>query len=93
MSTDEHAKNNLPDVAARWLERDGSELQRARTEQSFCVSKTEIADEGYNLSVNRYKETVHAEAEYRLPKEVITELNELEAAIQQGLRELEAMLG
>src|SRR5205823_5252703 len=75
----EHAKNNLPDVAARWLERDGSELQRARTEQSFCVAKADIAAPDYILSVNRYKEAIHEEVEHRRPHEIITELNKLEA--------------
>ena len=89
---EEHAKNNLPDVAARWLERDGSELQRARTEQSFCVPKAEIAAQGYDLSVNRYREVLREEVEHRPPTEIITELNKLEAEIQQGLVELEAMV-
>lgn len=89
---EEHAKNNLPDVAARWLERDGSELLRARTQQSFCVPRSEIAARGYDLSMNRYKEAAKGEVEYRSPKEIVTELNELEVEIQKGLRELEGML-
>jgi type I restriction enzyme M protein len=79
-------------VAARWRERDGSELQRARTEQSFCVPKADIAAQGYNLSVNRYQEAVHKEVEHRPPQEIITELTKLEMQIQEGLRDLEAML-
>jgi type I restriction enzyme M protein len=93
LTAEDHAKNNLPDVAARWLERDDSELQRARTEQSFCVPKAEIAAQGYDLNVNRYQEAVHEEVEYQPPKEIITELNNLEAEIQDGLRELGVMLG
>jgi type I restriction enzyme M protein len=89
----EHEKNNLPDVAARWFERDGSELQRARTEQSFCVPKADIAAKGYDLSVNRYQETVHEDVKYRSPKEIITELNKLETEIQQGVSELKRMVG
>ncbi|WUD72201.1 N-6 DNA methylase [Streptomyces sp. NBC_00510] len=52
----EHEKNNLPDVLRRWKLRNNSELQRARTEQSFCVQKAEIASQGYDLSMNRYAE-------------------------------------
>ncbi|HEV8149800.1 MAG TPA: class I SAM-dependent DNA methyltransferase [Gemmatimonadales bacterium] len=92
LSPEEHAKNNLPDVAARWLERDGSELQRARTEQSFCIPKSDIAAGGYSLNVNRYKEAVHAEVAHRPPLEIITDLTKLEAEIQEGLRELGVML-
>jgi type I restriction enzyme M protein len=43
LNEDEHAKNNLPDVLARWRERDGAERARARTAQSFCVAREEIA--------------------------------------------------
>jgi type I restriction enzyme M protein len=59
LSEAEHAKNNLPDVLARWRRKDGAERQRARTDQSFCVPKAEIAGNGYDLSINRYKEVVH----------------------------------
>ncbi|GAB3709664.1 HsdM family class I SAM-dependent methyltransferase [Nocardiopsis oceani] len=57
----EHEKNNLPDVLARWSRRDGSEQDRARTDQSFCVPKADIAAENYDLSLNRYKEVVYEE--------------------------------
>jgi len=91
--TDEEArKNDLPDAAARWAERTGSELQRARTEQSFCVPKAEIAAADYDLSLNRYKEVVHEATEHRPPKEIIAELKALEREIAEGLDELEAML-
>jgi type I restriction enzyme M protein len=88
----EHAKNNLPDVLARWSEKDGAERQRARTEQSFCVPKVEIAGNGYDLSINRYKEVVHDAVEYVPPMEILTRLRALEAEIQAGLQELEGML-
>ena len=90
--SDEHAKNNLPDIAARWAERDGAERERPRTAQSFCVPKAEIAAAGYDLSINRYKEVVHEAAEHRPPKEIIAELKALEKEIAEGLEELEEML-
>lgn len=65
---------------------------RERTEQSFCVSKAEIAAADYDLSLNRYKEVVHEAAEYRAPKGIIAELKALELEISEGLDELEAML-
>ncbi|MFY1577892.1 type I restriction-modification system subunit M [Verrucosispora sp. WMMD703] len=92
LTADEHAKNNLPDALARWSRRDGDELKRARTEQSFCVPKSDIADQGYDLSLNRYKEVVHEEVEHRPPLEIIADLERLESEIQQGMAELKAML-
>lgn len=85
-------KNNLPDIAVRWKERNAAERERSRTAQSFCVSKAEIAAAGYDLSINRYKEVVHEAAEHRPPKEIIAELKALEKEIADGIAELEAML-
>src|SRR5438067_3080111 len=39
LTEDEHAKNNLPDVLARWNQRDKAERDRSRTAQSFCIPK------------------------------------------------------
>lgn len=84
--------NDLPDARARWLERSGAELKRARTEQSFCVPKDDIIAHGYDLSLNRYKEIVHDEVEHRPPLEIIAEIEKLEGKIVAGLAELKAML-
>jgi type I restriction enzyme M protein len=91
-SDDEHAKNNLPDIAARWAQRSGTERNRLRTAQSFCVPKAEIVGAAYDLSINRYKEAVHEAAEHRPPKEIIEELKALEQEIAEGLDELARML-
>ena len=60
--------------------------------QSFCVPKAEIAANGYDLSLNRYKEVVHEEVEHLPPLEVLQTLAELEEQIQQGMKDLNAML-
>ena len=93
LTGDAHGKNNLPDIAARWTQRDTTERDRERTDQSFCVPKADISDQGYDLSINRYKEVVHDEIEHRPPTEIIAELRDLEAQITAGLDELEALLG
>ena len=92
LNPDEHAKNNLPDVATRWTLRDNSERDRARTAQSFCVPKADIAANGYDLSLNRYKEVVHEQVEHIPPKTLLENLNRLEKEIEAGLKELEGML-
>lgn len=89
---DEHAKNNLPDLLVRWGQRDALELERDRTDQSFCVPKCDIAGNDYDLSINRYKEVVHAVHEHLPPKEILAKLANLEAEIQAGMKELEGML-
>jgi type I restriction enzyme M protein len=92
LTSDEHARNNLPDVLARWHQREGKERARARTEQSFTVKREEIAAADYDLSLNRYKEVVHDQVEHVSPQQLIAELNALEDEIQAGLKQLEDML-
>jgi type I restriction enzyme M protein len=84
--------NDLPDVLARWAARTTTERDRARTEQSFFVPKADIAAQGYDLSLNRYKEIVHDEAEHRPPLEIVADIETLEGEIDKGLAELKAML-
>ena len=88
----DHAKNNLPDVIKRWQQRDAAEQQRSHTEQSFCVPKGDIAAQGYDLSINRYKEVVHEAVEHLPPKEILAKLAKLEEEIQAGMKALEGML-
>jgi type I restriction enzyme M protein len=92
LTPEEHAKNNLPDALARWALRDEAELKRARTEQSFCVPKADIAAQGYDLSFNRYKEGIPDEAQHRPPLDILAELDEIEKEIERGIADLEAML-
>jgi type I restriction enzyme M protein len=93
LTDEEHSKNNLPDVLSRWLGRNTTERDRDRTAQSFCVPKADIVAQGYDLSLNRYKEVVHEEVDHRAPKDIIADLAKLEAEIQQGMKELAGMIG
>jgi type I restriction enzyme M protein len=88
----ELAKNNLPDILARWSDRNGSERGRPRTAQSFTVSRDEIAGSGYDLSINRYREVEHAEIEHDPPEKIIAQLRSLDAEIAGGLARLEELL-
>lgn len=86
------AADDLPDVLARWRGRTGAELERVRTAQSFCVPKDDVVAQGYDLSLNRYKEHVHDEGEHRPPLEIIAEIEQLEDEIASGLAELKILL-
>lgn len=92
LAAEEQPKNNLPDVLARWFEKDKGERKRKRTEQSFCVPKADIEAQGYDLSLNRYKEVVHEEVKYDPPKEILKRLAKLEDEIIKGIKDLEGML-
>lgn len=89
---DAEGNNDLPDIRMRWKQRNTGEKTRFRTEQSFCVPKQEIADNGYDLSINRYKEVVHEAVEYEAPSKLLADLKKLEEEIMQGMNELEGLL-
>jgi type I restriction enzyme M protein len=96
LSEQDHAKNNLPDVLARWARHNDAgedgERQRPRTAQSFCVPKADIAAQGYDLSINRYKEVVHALVQHESPQAILARLAVLEDEIQAGMKALGGML-
>ena len=56
------------------------------------MSREDIVAAGYDLSINRYKEVVHAEVEHAAPADIIRELRALEDEIAKGLTALEGML-
>ena len=88
----DHGKNNLPDILARWGKRASSERKRARTEQSFCVTKADLVAQGYDLSLNRYKEVLHTAVKHASPADILSRLDSLEEEIRDGIGELREML-
>ena len=89
--TPQPEKSNLADILARWQNRE-AERKRTRTDQSFLVPKAEIADNDYDLSINRYKELEYEAVEYDPPKVILERLAELEEEIARGGEELARML-
>lgn len=83
--------NDIPDIIARFHNLE-AEAARERTEQSFMVPKQEIVDNGYDLSINKYKKIEYVPVEYPPTSEILAELRALEKDIAKGLDELEAML-
>ena len=83
--------NDIPDIISRY-ENLPAEENRQRTEQSFMVPVEEIRDNGYDLSINKYKEIVYEKVEYEPTSVILGKINTLEAEIQQELAELQKML-
>ena len=84
-------ENDIPDIVARFKNLD-AEKDRARTEKSFFVPKQEIVDNGYDLSINKYKKTEYKPVEYPPTSEIMAELRRLEKEVNTAMDELEVML-
>lgn len=88
----ETKENDIPDIIKRFKSLSG-ETERKRTEQSFFVPKKEIAGNGYDLSINKYKEIEYVPVEYPPTEEIMAELRELEMKIGEEMDALEQLLG
>ncbi len=87
----EIAENDIPDIISRFHNLE-QEADRQRTEQSFFVPKQEIADNDYDLSINKYKKVEYVPVKYPSTSEIMADLHGLEMEITAGLAELEDML-
>ena len=83
--------NDINDIIERFNNLD-KEVDRKKTEQSFFVDVNEIRENGYDLSINKYKEIVYEEVVYDAPVVIMNRVKELEKEISVGLEELERML-
>ncbi|CAH1085583.1 class I SAM-dependent DNA methyltransferase [Candidatus Nitrotoga sp. 1052] len=89
----ENADNDLSDVLIqyrRW--RNGESDFTDRTAKAFKVSAADIRAHNFELSINRYRETMHQEVKCEEPKVILARMRTLEAEIQRDMAELEAML-
>ena len=84
-------ENDIPDIIERFRNRD-AEVDRKRTEKSFMVPKKEIVDNGYDLSINKYKEVEYVAVEYPPTSEIMTNIRELEMEIGKEMDKLERLL-
>ena len=85
-------QNDIPDIIERFHNLDKEEA-RERTEQSFFVPKQEIIDNGYDLSINKYKKVEYQAVEYAPTSEILDELDRLNALIEEETKVLRELLG
>jgi len=90
--------NDIPDVVAQWKAWDHGRSDEVlqhfedRKAKAFYVPVQEIVENGFDLSLNRYKEIEYEEVAYDPPKVILQQLRDLEDDIRKGLDELEGML-
>lgn len=85
------SENDIPDIINRFNHLD-QEMERKRTDQSFMVDLADIVANDYDLSINKYKETVYVAKEYPPTEEIIKEIENIEVQIQNELAELKKLL-
>ena len=83
--------NDIPDIISRFKNLE-AEKDRKRTDKSFMVPKKEIADNDYDLSINKYKEVEYVAVEYPPTVEIMANIREIEKQISREMDELEKLL-
>ncbi|MBU3114113.1 class I SAM-dependent DNA methyltransferase [Clostridium lacusfryxellense] len=83
--------SDIDDIIERFSNLD-KETDSKRKEQSFFVPVQEIRDNGYDLSINKYKEIEYEELVYDAPSVILEKLKGLEAEIVVGIEKLERMI-
>ena len=68
---------DLQEIATRYHKR-SAKKDTDRTQKYFSVSRSQIEEEGYDLSFSRYKEDVYEEIEYDAPSVILNKLIEAE---------------
>lgn len=86
------AENDITDIIERFHNLDKEE-KRERTEKSFFVSKQEIVDNDYDLSINKYKKVEYVAVEYPPTSEILANIEAIETEIAKEMVELKKMLG
>lgn len=84
-------ENDIPDIIARFHNPDG-ERDRKRTDQSFFVPKSEIVENGYDLSINKYKKTEYEAVEYPPASEILADIDGLYKELGGVLAELGGLI-
>lgn len=84
-------ENDIPDIVARFHNLKAEE-GRERTEKSFLVPREEIVEQGYDLSINRYKEVVQENVVYDPPKVILERISKLNLRIVEETEKLHDLL-
>ena len=83
--------NDISDIITRF-QNIYQESNRERTDKSFLIPVSEIKDNKYDLSINRYKEVVNEEKVYEKPAVIISQIENLDQERFELLRQLKNLL-
>jgi type I restriction enzyme M protein len=85
-------QNDIPDIISRYHSRMETEQDRKKTEKSFFVTKKEIQDNEYDLSINKYKEAIYEKMDYETPAVIMRRIDSIDEEIVTLKQELKTLL-
>jgi type I restriction enzyme M protein len=84
--------NDIPDIISRFHNLD-SEAERTRQDQSFFVPKSEIVENGYDLSINKYKQVERVKVEFEKPEVILSRIETLQDEISIAIQNYKSLIG
>ena len=84
-------KGDIPDIIERYKKR-REESSTDRKGRCFFVPFSEIKENGYDLSISKYREIEYEEVEYEKPEVILVKIDELEDQIKANVAELRKLL-
>ena len=84
-------QNDIPDIVARFSNLD-AEKERTAKDKSFFVNVKKIRENGYDLSINKYKETEKQAVVYEKPEVIMNRIMLTQAEIDNALENLKKIL-
>jgi type I restriction enzyme M protein len=85
-------KGDIPDIIERFQKR-REENPTDRKGKCFFVPYSEIKENGYDLSISKYKEIEYEEVQYEKPEVILDQIEVLEDQIKANIAELRKLLG
>jgi type I restriction enzyme M protein len=84
-------RGDIPDIIERYKKR-RDENPTDRKGKCFFVPYNEIKENGYDLSISKYKEIEYEEVQYEKPEVILDKIEELEDKIKANVAELRKLL-
>ncbi len=84
--------SDIPDIEYRF-EHLEEEFKRSRTDKSFMVPVSEIKENNYDLSINKYRKVEREVVQYRSTSEILKDITDLNDKEEKVFSELSKMIG
>jgi len=85
--------NDIPDIIESFRKcMDDKSVEPSKEDKWFFVDKNKIVDNGYDLSINKYKEIEYKEVAYEAPKVIMEKIEAIEMGILEDIKALKKMV-
>lgn len=84
---------DIPEIIEKWRAiKEDNTIEPTKEDKWFWVGKEEIADNDYDLSINKYKEIEYEEVIYEKPKVILEKIEALEKSILDDIATLKGLV-